>query len=153
MLGSTDAAAKTGHQVVARWEDAASLVILKRWAYRPLPVMLISKTLNTRARAAIKRALRLETLRRKAVADAREASQKARVGESGRLSAVTTSISSRRTTVNERPTRLTRRDGLYPGASSRSTRPGRSVLTKVARRAGVLFGIALLLVAVSRCVS
>lgn len=49
--------------------------------------------------------------------------------------------------------RITRRDGLYPGASSRSTRPGRSVLTKVARRAGVLFGIALLLVAVSRCVS
>ena len=75
--------------VVARWEDAASLVILTRGSYSPqFQLMLISKALNTRARAAIKQALRLETQeapqrerdqRKKESADALAASQKARV--------------------------------------------------------------------------
>jgi hypothetical protein len=75
--------------VVARWEDAESLVILTRGIYSvPFQLLVISKTLNARARAAIKQALRLEMQeapqrerdqRNKEVADAREASQKARV--------------------------------------------------------------------------
>jgi hypothetical protein len=75
--------------VVARWEDAASLVILTRGSYSPqFQLMLISKALNTRARAAIKQALRLDTQeapqrerdqRKKESADALAASQKARV--------------------------------------------------------------------------
>lgn len=74
--------------VVARWEDAASLVVLTRGTYSPyFQLTLISKTLNTRARGAVKQAMRLETQtapqreleqRKKAVADARDASQKAR---------------------------------------------------------------------------
>lgn len=74
--------------VVARWEDAESLVILTKGVYSaPFQLMVISKALNTNARAAIKQALRLETqeapqrerdLRKKEVADARDASQKAR---------------------------------------------------------------------------
>jgi hypothetical protein len=74
---------------VARWEDAESLMILTRGIYSaPFQLLVISKTLNTRARAAIKQALRLEMQeapqrerdqRKKEVADAREASQKARV--------------------------------------------------------------------------
>jgi len=75
--------------VVARWEDASSLVILTRGTYTPyFQLLLISKTLNTRARAAVKQAMRLETQqapqreldqRKKAVSDARDANQKARV--------------------------------------------------------------------------
>jgi hypothetical protein len=75
--------------VVARWEDTESLVILTRGVYSaPFQLLVISKTLNARARAAIKQALRLEMLeapqreldqRKKEIADVREASQKARV--------------------------------------------------------------------------
>ncbi len=75
--------------VVARWEDAESLVILTRGIYSaPFQLLVISKTLNARARAAIKQALRLDMQeapqrerdqRKKEVADALEASQKARV--------------------------------------------------------------------------
>lgn len=75
--------------VVAQWEDAASVVTLTRDTYSPqVHLALISKTLNPRARAAIKEALRLDVVeapgrerdqRTKEVADARVASQKARV--------------------------------------------------------------------------
>jgi hypothetical protein len=75
--------------VVARWEDPVSLMILTRDIYTPqFQLLLISKTLNARARAAISAALRLDIKeapqreldqRKKEVADAREASQKARV--------------------------------------------------------------------------
>src|SRR4029079_2300266 len=48
--------------VVARWEDAASLVILARASYSPqFQLILISKALNTRARAAINHPLLLDT--------------------------------------------------------------------------------------------
>jgi hypothetical protein len=75
--------------VVAQWEDAASVVTLTRGTYSPqVRLVLSSKTLNPLARAAIKEALRLDTLeapgrerdqRNKEAADARAASQKARV--------------------------------------------------------------------------
>jgi len=75
--------------VVARWEDAASLVLLARGSYSPqFQLILISKALNTRARAAIKQALRLDTQeapqrerdqRKKENADALAASDKARI--------------------------------------------------------------------------
>jgi hypothetical protein len=76
--------------VVAQWEDAASvLTLLRRDTYSPqFQLVLISKALNPRARAAIKEALRLDTQEApqrereqhaKEVADARVASQKARV--------------------------------------------------------------------------
>lgn len=71
--------------VVARWEDAASLVILARGSYpAQFQLMLISKALNARARAAIKQSLRLETQEapqreRDQRADALAASQKTRV--------------------------------------------------------------------------
>lgn len=75
--------------IVAQWEDAGSLLTLRRDTYAPqFQLVLISKTLNPRARAAIKDALRLDTQeapqrerdqRTKEVADARVASQKARV--------------------------------------------------------------------------
>lgn len=75
--------------VVAQWEDAASMLTLTRGTYSPqYQLMLISKTLNARARAAIKESLRLDTeeapqremdQRTREAADARAASQKARV--------------------------------------------------------------------------
>jgi hypothetical protein len=75
--------------VVARWEDAASLLTLTRGTYSPqYQLVLISKTLNSRANTAIKEALRLDDVeapqrdldrRKKDVADARAASTKARV--------------------------------------------------------------------------
>lgn len=75
--------------VVAQWEDAASVVTLTRGTYSPqVRLVLSSKTLNPRARAAIKEATRLDVQeaprrerdqRNKEVADARVASQKARV--------------------------------------------------------------------------
>jgi hypothetical protein len=76
--------------IVARWEDAASLLTLTRGTdSSPLyQLVLTSKTLDARARAAIKEALRLDTQeapqrerdqRTKEVADARVASEKARV--------------------------------------------------------------------------
>jgi hypothetical protein len=75
--------------VVAQWEDAASILTLTRGTYSPrVRLVLSSKTLNPLARAAIKEAFRLDTLeapgrerdqRKKEAADARAASQKARV--------------------------------------------------------------------------
>jgi hypothetical protein len=45
--------------VVAQWEDAASLLTLTRGTYSPqFQLALISKTLNPRARTAIKEAVR-----------------------------------------------------------------------------------------------
>jgi hypothetical protein len=74
--------------IVARWEDTSSLLILTRGTYSPqYRLALISKTLNARAQAAIKEALRLDAQeapqreldqRKKEIADARVASQKAR---------------------------------------------------------------------------
>jgi len=75
--------------VVAQWEDADSVLTLTRDTYSPqFQLVLISKSLNARARVAIREALRLDTqeapqrerdLRTKEAADARAASQKARV--------------------------------------------------------------------------
>ena len=87
MVAPVDTAGDTS--VVAQWEDAASVVTLTRGTYSPqVRLVLTSKTLNTRARAALKEALRLDTQeapqrerdqRTKQVADARVASEKARV--------------------------------------------------------------------------
>ena len=75
--------------VVARWEDAESLLTLSRGTYAPqFQLVLISKSLNGRALAAIKEARRLDTqeapqraldLRQKELVDAHTAGQKARV--------------------------------------------------------------------------
>jgi hypothetical protein len=76
--------------VVAQWEDAASLLTLTRDTYSALPYQLVlaSKALDPQARGAIKEVLRLDTeeapqrerdQRTKEVADARVASEKARV--------------------------------------------------------------------------
>ena len=75
--------------ILARWEDAASLLTLTRGAYSPqFRLVLISKTLNARASAAVKEAVRLDAVeapqreldqRKKNVADARAATVKARV--------------------------------------------------------------------------
>jgi hypothetical protein len=74
---------------LAQWDDAASLVTLTRGtSLSQYQLVLTSKSLNPRARAAIKEALRLDTQeapqrerdqRTKEVADARVASEKARV--------------------------------------------------------------------------
>jgi hypothetical protein len=75
--------------VVARWEDAASLVTLTRGTYSPqYQLALVSKALHARVLAAITEAVRLDAqeapqreldTRKKEVADARSASDKARV--------------------------------------------------------------------------
>jgi hypothetical protein len=75
--------------VLARWEDAASLLTLTRGTFAPqFQLVLISKSLNGRALAAIKESRRLDRqeapqraqdLRQKEVADAMAAGQKARV--------------------------------------------------------------------------
>ena len=75
--------------VVARWEDAVSLLTLSRGTYaRQFQLVLTSKSLNGRALAAIKEARRLDTqeapqraldLRQKELVDAQAAGQKARV--------------------------------------------------------------------------
>ena len=75
--------------VLAQWEDPVSLLTLTRNTYSPqFQLVLSSKTLTPRARAAIKEALRLNTQeapqreldqRNKAIADTLEASEKARV--------------------------------------------------------------------------
>lgn len=75
--------------IVAQWENAASLLTLTRGIYSPeLQLVLISKALNARARAAIAQALRLDAQeapqreldqRRKDAAAARVAVEKARV--------------------------------------------------------------------------
>ena len=75
--------------VVARWEDAASLVTLTRGTYSPqYQLALVSKALHARARAAVTEAVRLEAqeapqreldTRKKEVADARSANEKARI--------------------------------------------------------------------------
>jgi hypothetical protein len=75
--------------IVAQWEDAGSVLTLTRDTYSPqFKLVLISKSLNPRGRAAITEALRLDAveaprrerdLRTKEASDARAASQKARV--------------------------------------------------------------------------
>jgi hypothetical protein len=75
--------------VLARWEDQASLLTLTRGTFAPqFQLVLISKSLNGRALAAIKESRRLDTqeapqraqdLRLKEAADAQAAGQKARV--------------------------------------------------------------------------
>ena len=75
--------------VVARWEDAVSLLTLSRGTYAPqFQLILTSKSLNGRALAAIKEARRLDMqeapqraqdLRQKELVDAQAAGQKARV--------------------------------------------------------------------------
>jgi hypothetical protein len=79
----------TAATIVARWEDAASLLTLTRGAYSPqYQLVLTSKTLNARADTAINEALRLDAVeapqrdldrRTKDVADASAATVKARV--------------------------------------------------------------------------
>jgi hypothetical protein len=88
-LGAVNADVNADTTVVAQWEDAASLLTLTRSTYSPqFQLVLMSKPLNERARAAIKEALRLDTQeapqreidqRKRDVADAHVASQKARV--------------------------------------------------------------------------
>jgi hypothetical protein len=84
----TDVPADT--TIVAKWEDAASLVTLTRGTYSSpqYQLVLTSKTLDARGRAAIKEALRLDTQeapqrerdqRTEEDADARVANEKARV--------------------------------------------------------------------------
>jgi hypothetical protein len=84
----TDVPADT--TTVAQWEDVASLLTLTRGAYSAAPyqLMLTSKTLDPRARGAIREALRLDTQeapqrerdqRAKEAANARVAREKARV--------------------------------------------------------------------------
>lgn len=87
--GASQASASTDVAVVARWEDAATAVTLTRATYAPqYQVVLTSKTLDARARAAIEEALRLDRQeapqreldrQTKEVADAALAGQKARV--------------------------------------------------------------------------
>jgi hypothetical protein len=79
----------TDTKVVAQWEDEGSLMTLTRGTYAPqYQLVMVSKALNTRARAAIKEAGRLDVQeapqrevdqRKKEVSDARVADQKARV--------------------------------------------------------------------------
>ena len=75
--------------VVARWETAESLVTLIRGSYTPeFQLILISKPLNTRARSAIREAVKLDALeaprreselRKKEAGDASAARDKTRV--------------------------------------------------------------------------
>ena len=75
--------------VLARWETTESLVTLIRGSYTPdFQLILISKPLNTRARSAIREAVRLDAvdaprreseLRKKEAGDASVARDKARV--------------------------------------------------------------------------
>lgn len=86
-VSSTDG--RTDVAVVAQWDNATSLLSLTRGTYTPeIQLVLISKTLSARARAAIKEALRLDTQeapqrelaqRNKEAEDSRVAGQKARV--------------------------------------------------------------------------
>jgi hypothetical protein len=78
----------TNATIVARWEDAESLMVLMRDSYAPqLQLVLLSKPLTARANAAIKEAQRLDAREapqrelernKQAVADARVADEKAR---------------------------------------------------------------------------
>ena len=86
---SSQASMPAETSVLAQWEDAASVLTLRRHTYSPqLQLVLISKALSSPARAAIREALRLDTQeapqrerdqRTKEVADARVVAQKARV--------------------------------------------------------------------------
>ena len=88
-LGTVTTETPADITAVARWEDARTQVTLTRATYAPqFQLVLISTTLDARARAAIKEALRLNTQeapqrdldrRNTEIADARVASQKARV--------------------------------------------------------------------------
>lgn len=74
--------------VLAQWENAASLLTLLRRAFSPeFQLILVSKPLSTRARSAIREAIRLDAVeaprreseqRKKEVADANAARDKAR---------------------------------------------------------------------------
>ena len=76
-------------KIVAQWEDPTALLTLSRSTYSPqFQLVLIAKAMNAQARAAIKESLRLDTReapqreldqRKKDVADAQVANQKARV--------------------------------------------------------------------------
>lgn len=79
----------TDTTIVAHWEDATAFLTLTKGTYPPhYQLVLISKTLNARADAAIKEAIRLDAQeaprreldrREKNLTDARMASEKARV--------------------------------------------------------------------------
>jgi hypothetical protein len=78
----------TNTTVVAQWDDGASVLSLVRGSYsNEYQLVLISKQLSTRARSAMKEALRLDTMeapqrdldkRSKELADSRVAQEKAR---------------------------------------------------------------------------
>jgi hypothetical protein len=86
---SPPAEASSDSTVVARWENAESLLTLTRVSYTSeLQLILISKPLSARARSAVKEATRLDTIeaprreadqRKKEVDDASAAREKARV--------------------------------------------------------------------------
>jgi hypothetical protein len=75
--------------VVARWENADSLLTLLRGSYRPeFQLILVSKSLNARARTAVREAVRLDAIeaprreaeqRKKEAADATVARDKTRI--------------------------------------------------------------------------
>ena len=74
--------------VIARWENADSLLTLLRGSYRPeFQLILVSKSLNARARTAVREAVRLDAIeaprreaeqRKKEAGDATAARDKAR---------------------------------------------------------------------------
>jgi hypothetical protein len=60
---SPPAEASPDHIVLARWENAGSLLTLLRGAYTPeVQLILISKPLSTRARSAVREAIRLDAI-------------------------------------------------------------------------------------------
>ncbi len=73
---------------MARWENADSLLTLLRGSYRPeFQLILVSKSLNARARTAVREAVRLDAIeaprreaeqRKKEAGDATAARDKAR---------------------------------------------------------------------------
>jgi hypothetical protein len=87
--GASPAGVPADTKVVARWEDTATMALLTRSTDGPeYQFVLMSKTLDARARAAIKEAIRLDRQeapqreidqQKKEVADASLASEKARV--------------------------------------------------------------------------
>ena len=90
---SRPAAALPDAIVLAQWENAASSLTLLRSAYAPdFQLILISKPLSTRARSAIREAVRLDGIeaprreleqRKKDVADAGAARDKTRTANQG----------------------------------------------------------------------
>lgn len=86
---STPAEAFTNSIVLARWENAESLVTLVRGSYTSqFQLILVSKSLRTRARNAVREAIRLDAidaprreaeLRKKQAGDASDARDKTRI--------------------------------------------------------------------------